>query len=65
MDDHDNVWVNVYNEVGELVMAKRNEEKFPADYFVQLNEEEIQARLKCLKYKKIKAKMDVFFFFKM
>ena len=57
MDDHDNVWVNAYNDVSELVMAKHNEEKFPADYFVQLNEEELQERLKSLKYKKIKAKI--------
>ena len=38
-------------------MATQDEEKFPADYFVQLNEDEVQERIKLLKYKKMKVKL--------
>lgn len=38
MDDHDNVWVNAYDEAGQALLTKPGQHAFTADTFASLSE---------------------------
>lgn len=53
-DSLSSVWVSVYDDIGEILLALPGEESFPAGKFKDLTEEEIKERVEELRYKKIK-----------